>query len=539
MKKWGLILLNFCLLFGLVFAAGCEKKVGCNLTDDYINASMILMGTLDNNRFGSDVCMIWNNCAYVKDIIAGSGISISQVGMDYTITATNGAGVGVDTNVWTEGFAFDQNVDIAATPTFSGFITTSHISTTGIGAHNIGTSDNEFADIWTENIKFAPGNNYGIRFWGSADYTVYMSDADPDLGGVTGYSMTFKMADLDGQGFRWCNQNECGMSLESYTGQWDLTLDGIINSNWTDQNLQQLASPTFAGLTSSDTVSGTQLISTIATGTAPFTVASTTKVTNLNADLLEGQHASASAGNSTIVQRTASGYIYANYFNTTAATTATNPSHYFVMTGTDGFIRKSTPANMVTQLAADGLMPKSGGTFTGDIDPDAERSIDIGDTTHHINDIWTENILFYPLDGAGIRFWDSASYAIYMSDADPDLGGVTSFSLTMKMSDTDGRGFRWMNQNETGMSLESFTGSWNLQVRDKVISGGNMEVGGYLQIGRVANNNLPVCSATYSGQMIIESQKDPPAPAPDRLYICLETPGQTWIWVLIVDSMPI
>lgn len=40
---------------------------------------------------------------------------------------------------------------------------------------------------------------------------------------------------------------------------------------------------TFAGA-----VSGTQLQSSIATGTAPLTVASTTKVTNLNADLLDG-----------------------------------------------------------------------------------------------------------------------------------------------------------------------------------------------------------------------------------------------------------
>jgi hypothetical protein len=35
-------------------------------------------------------------------------------------------------------------------------------------------------------------------------------------------------------------------------------------------------------------ISGTQLISTVATGTSPLTVASTTKVTNLNADLLDG-----------------------------------------------------------------------------------------------------------------------------------------------------------------------------------------------------------------------------------------------------------
>lgn len=40
----------------------------------------------------------------------------------------------------------------------------------------------------------------------------------------------------------------------------------------------------------SGVVSATSFISTIASGTAPFTVSSTTSVVNLNADLLDGQH---------------------------------------------------------------------------------------------------------------------------------------------------------------------------------------------------------------------------------------------------------
>lgn len=42
---------------------------------------------------------------------------------------------------------------------------------------------------------------------------------------------------------------------------------------------------------SSSTIQGTQLKSTVATGTAPLTVASTTAVTNLNADMVDGIHA--------------------------------------------------------------------------------------------------------------------------------------------------------------------------------------------------------------------------------------------------------
>lgn len=49
------------------------------------------------------------------------------------------------------------------------------------------------------------------------------------------------------------------------------------------------------GVTAGGLVKGTRLESTVATGTAPLTVASTTVVTNLNADLLDGNQASAFA----------------------------------------------------------------------------------------------------------------------------------------------------------------------------------------------------------------------------------------------------
>ncbi len=68
------------------------------------------------------------------------------------------------------------------------------------------------------------------------------------------------------------------------------------------------ATLTGAGVfTAVGTVQGTRLISTIATGTAPLTVTSTTQVSNLNASLLEGYAtATANTGN-TIVRRDASG----------------------------------------------------------------------------------------------------------------------------------------------------------------------------------------------------------------------------------------
>ena len=75
------------------------------------------------------------------------------------------------------------------------------------------------------------------------------------------------------------------------------------------------------------TISGTQLISTVATGTAPLTVSSTTLVTNLNADLLDGLNSATANTVSTIVARDASGNFSAGTItaalsgNSTTATT--------------------------------------------------------------------------------------------------------------------------------------------------------------------------------------------------------------------------
>ena len=59
----------------------------------------------------------------------------------------------------------------------------------------------------------------------------------------------------------------------------------------------------------------------------------------LDADLLDGANASDSAGNSTIVKRTGSGYIFANYFNTTANDVSSGVTKVMVETGNDNYIR--------------------------------------------------------------------------------------------------------------------------------------------------------------------------------------------------------
>lgn len=79
-----------------------------------------------------------------------------------------------------------------------------------------------------------------------------------------------------------------------------------------------LASPVFTG-----TATAPQFISTIANGTPPFVVASSTRIPNLNADFLDGQSADVGATASTMVLRDGSGNATVTNLNTTLADVGT------------------------------------------------------------------------------------------------------------------------------------------------------------------------------------------------------------------------
>jgi hypothetical protein len=64
----------------------------------------------------------------------------------------------------------------------------------------------------------------------------------------------------------------------------------------------------------SNTVTAPRLISNVSTGTAPLTVSSTTKVTNLNADLLDGYDTATTSTANTVAVRDSNGSLTANVF---------------------------------------------------------------------------------------------------------------------------------------------------------------------------------------------------------------------------------
>lgn len=94
-------------------------------------------------------------------------------------------------------------------------------------------------------------------------------------------------------------------------------------------------------ITSTSTITGTRLISNVAQGTSPLVVTSTTQVTNLNADLHDGYHASESSIVSSIVARDSARRVYLSYINSDTNRGENGVLDQFICTNSsDNFYRK-------------------------------------------------------------------------------------------------------------------------------------------------------------------------------------------------------
>ena len=102
-----------------------------------------------------------------------------------------------------------------------------------------------------------------------------------------------------------------------------------------------------------------QLISTVATGTAPLTVSSTTLVSNLNASYLQGYQTATAANGNTIVLRDANGddyrrYGFGSYFNSTDDVSAGTLTYLMGKFG-DNYYRSATAAKVAAFLSGQTL----------------------------------------------------------------------------------------------------------------------------------------------------------------------------------------
>lgn len=128
-----------------------------------------------------------------------------------------------------------------------------------------------------------------------------------------------------------------GSNITNTNGTISLTKANVTSALGVDPTTTYVkkAGDTMTGaLTNSSTISGSKLISTVSTGTAPIQVSSTTLCTNLNADMVDGKNADAfSEKNGSTKQITDSSNIYVKLYTITSKLASLSSYIQFVICG--------------------------------------------------------------------------------------------------------------------------------------------------------------------------------------------------------------
>ncbi|MFZ1483703.1 MAG: hypothetical protein WAS36_01690, partial [Candidatus Saccharimonadales bacterium] len=254
-----------------------------------------------------------------------------------------------------------------------------------------------------------------------ADYLHFNTYAD-----VTGGNQNLVMFNKAAIGMR-IYQGTFG-SVTNYSTYKDVVLQG--------DNITAGTISASSTISSSSTVQGTRLISTVATGTAPLTVASTTVVTNLNADLLDGLSSAsfaAATGSANYIQnQNASAQTTSNFWisgDGRATTSFTTPllqsaaGAALTLTG-NAASTWSTSAGLLTVQGAGGLTLNSVGTNALTLDTTTTGAINIGTNanakTITLGNVTGATTVTINVGTGGLNLGDNANTKTI------DIGGVTN-----------------------------------------------------------------------------------------------------------------
>jgi hypothetical protein len=272
----------------------------------------------------------------------GSGASISNGTSNVNIPASSG-----NVNISSAGNAnivviTGTGMNVAGTITATGNITGGNLITSGGSGGSITGANSVSANYFTGTLTTAAQPNItslgtltGLTSTGTANFT---GASNVSLGAVGNVKITGGSANqylqTDGTGnlsfvtvsTTSISNGNSNVNIPSANGNVNISAVGnanILVVTGTGANITGTANITgnlAAGNISATTYTGTtanitgQFISTLATGTAPIVVTSTTVVANLNANALQGSTPASANTASTIALRDSSGNLSANFF---------------------------------------------------------------------------------------------------------------------------------------------------------------------------------------------------------------------------------
>lgn len=249
--------------------------------------------------------------------VAGvSGYSYASSNNTFTITTSAGS-------------SFNAKIDQVSDFTITGNLTVSG-TTTYVNSTELNIGDNQIVLNADLPGSTAPSQNAGLTVnRGSAANVEFVWNETDDTWAIGNTNVT---------GF--VNVSTTLQVTGVATFSNNVTVAGNLTVSGTDNGTDKLQ---VNGTILGTELKGTTLTSTVATGTSPFTISSTTTVPNLSADMIDGLHVHTGTNNEAnkIVRTDGSGYIQAGYLNSGAGNenNASSPPRVWGTNGSDSYLR--------------------------------------------------------------------------------------------------------------------------------------------------------------------------------------------------------
>ena len=346
-------------------------------------SSWVVISTVGGNTSFGNLTVTSNTTT--SNATIGNLLTANFVNVNVDLDVTGN--VGIDGNLTVDGFVTSPNVLTNLITTGSQLLSGNMIGswkiTGGLDGNSLVVANGNLAfsstgfGIKTDSYMWANGQQ--VSFAGTytnSNVAAFLPVYTGDIGLVGGG------ANLNGDTLNTGSASNPGTIIGNWTVQSGSRINGLTNipgtsiSSIVDSantaiyavNVLGTGQPniTSVGTLTSLAVSGSlttgQIVSTVANGTAPLTVLSSTKVANLNVDLLDGRNSDTNATANTIAVRDANGNISANYFigngslltgiNTTVANITNGTSNIRIAVPNGNIVATVNGVNNVLTIAS-------------------------------------------------------------------------------------------------------------------------------------------------------------------------------------------